>query len=155
MQDLPSGLTLDIHIFVTGTSYASANIQTGFDEEDPEALDDDTNSESDQSGKDHSGENGSGSEKGADSENYISSGNDPRAEEIILSHPGLKIHYGRADLDKIIKEEIKLASGVMSVTGTWRIFLRRFMRVHDYRRSLWYERTRQRSKKGHSLPSYR
>lgn len=111
LQELPSGLTLEVHVFITGTTDNNARAKSGV-EEDPEALNDDTNSESYQSGKDSGSDSASGNEK------YASSGTSSKTEPSFLIHPLVKVHQGRANLDGYIKEQVSLAKDVMSVNGT-------------------------------------
>lgn len=112
LQDLPSGLAPEIHVFITGIVDTNAHTKTGV-EEDPEALDGDTNSESGRSGKGSSGESASENEK-----YHAGNGISSKTEKSFLTHPLVKVHQGRADFDKFIKEEISLAKDVMSVNGT-------------------------------------
>ncbi|KAF9444633.1 hypothetical protein P691DRAFT_807110 [Macrolepiota fuliginosa MF-IS2] len=106
LQDLPSHLTLSIHIFITGAADAAAQ---GDVEEDLEALDDDTASNSEA----HKSDNEDTTE--GQNEKAIGSSNINKTTKDLLVLPMVKIHQGRADLDKLIRDEVMLAKDTMSV----------------------------------------
>lgn len=145
MQNLPPGLALSIHVFVTGASDAHAQGNAEI-EDDPEALDDDTTSSSEI----EKGDDGNVTKKDDEKSGEGSSSNNANG---VLSLPMVKIHEGRADLDKLIKDEVMLGKDVMSVNGASMGFSCEVKHIHWLCDSLRHARASWRSSKGNPVSS--
>jgi len=118
LDTIPANITLNIHLFVTGSSRGrDRSLSSSEEGGDPEALKEDTYSELDEKFADNL--KGSGNAEGGNS-GTSSRGDDSASPTIqnIFKSPVVQIHRERADLEKLLTEEVALARDSMSVNGT-------------------------------------
>ena len=118
LDTIPEDITLNIHLFITGSSRGrDRSLSSSEEGGNPEALKEDTHSEFDEKFADNL--KGSGNVEGGDS------GTDSRGDgsaspttQNIFKSPVVQIHRERADLEKLLTEEVAVARDSMSVNGT-------------------------------------
>ena len=117
LETIPADITLNIHLFITGSSRGrDRSLSSSEEGGDPEALKEDAYSELDEKFADNL--KGSSNAEGGNS-GTSSQGDDvtsPTSQNIFKS-PAVQIHRERADLEKLLTEEVALARDSLSVNG--------------------------------------